>query len=66
MTLTYLPRNAEKEIIQLTKQFPAVAIVGPRQVGKTSLARYVADALEQKSIYLDLESPGDLNKLCRI
>ena len=63
MTLTYLPRNAEKEIIQLTKQFPAVAIVGPRQVGKTSLARYVADALEQKSIYLDLESPGDLNKL---
>ena len=63
MARKYLPRDAEKDIIRLTKQFPAVAIVGPRQVGKTSLAKHVTSTLDHKSIYLDLETPGDLNKL---
>jgi len=33
----YLPRKAEKEILDLASFFPAVVIVGPRQVGKDSL-----------------------------
>ena len=61
--MTYLPRAAEADIIQLCEQFPAVAIVGPRQVGKTSLAKHLASLWEQKSVYLDLEKPSDLNKL---
>jgi len=40
---------------------PAVALLGPRQVGKTSLAHEVATGLE--SVYLDLEAPADLAKL---
>lgn len=40
---------------------PAVAILGPRQVGKTTLALEVAEGRE--SIYLDLESPPDREKL---
>lgn len=41
--------------------FPAAALLGPRQVGKTTLARSVAD--ERDSIYLDLENPDDRNRL---
>lgn len=40
---------------------PAVALLGPRQVGKTTLALEVAE--DASSIYLDLESPSDRNKL---
>jgi len=40
---------------------PAVALLGPRQVGKTTLALSVAAG--RPSIYLDLEDPADLLKL---
>jgi len=43
--------------------FPAVAIVGPRQVGKTSLARALEGRWSKPLAYLDLENPVDLNKL---
>ena len=42
-------------------QFPAVALLGPRQVGKTTLAEQIA--ADQVSLYLDLESPGDRARL---
>lgn len=54
-----IPRKAEVEIKQLLKQFPAVAILGPRQVGKTTLARQVAANTKPKPLYLDLEQPED-------
>ncbi len=44
-------------------QFPAVVLLGPRQVGKTTLARAIADGLGKGVIYLDLESNPDRNKL---
>jgi predicted AAA+ superfamily ATPase len=40
---------------------PAVALLGPRQVGKTTLALEVASA--RPAVYLDLESEGDRAKL---
>lgn len=40
---------------------PAVALLGPHQVGKTTLALQVAAGDDH--IYLDLESPGDRGKL---
>lgn len=40
---------------------PAVALLGARQVGKTTLAKMISE--HQDSIYLDLESPEDLLKL---
>ncbi len=43
------------------RQFPAVALIGPRQVGKTTLARSLAG--DADSVYLDLEDPADLAKL---
>jgi uncharacterized protein len=59
----YLPRLAEQSVSALAAQFPAVAIVGPRQVGKTSLAQHLAQQWSRESVYLDLETPADLNKL---
>lgn len=43
-------------------EFPAVAILGPRQVGKTTLARSL-DPGGKAPLYLDLENPTDLAKL---
>jgi uncharacterized protein len=63
MPIPYLSRTAEKDVIRLSANFPAVAIVGPRQVGKTSLAKHLAALWVEPSVYLDLENPADLNKL---
>lgn len=43
--------------------FPVVAIIGPRQVGKTTLARTLADSIEKGAVYLDVESAEDRAKL---
>jgi predicted AAA+ superfamily ATPase len=46
------------------ERFPVVGLLGPRQVGKTTLALRVADVLgPERSLYLDLESAVDLAKL---
>jgi predicted AAA+ superfamily ATPase len=42
---------------------PAVAILGPRQVGKTTLAIQAAKALQMEYLYLDMESGQDIAKL---
>ncbi len=42
-------------------QVPATALLGARQVGKTTLAKTIAKNIE--SIYLDLEAPEDLLRL---
>jgi uncharacterized protein len=47
-------RLAASRLRALWKQFPAVLILGARQVGKTTLARQVFPKLP----YLDLEDPG--------
>ena len=41
---------------------PAVAILGPRQCGKTTLAGQIVKNIS-RSVYLDLENPADLAKL---
>ncbi|MBE0474939.1 ATP-binding protein [Rhodoferax sp.] len=49
-------RICESQLHQALSWSPAVAILGARQVGKTTLARQVA-ALQPDSLYLDLEQP---------
>lgn len=58
-----IKRIAQTEIAQLLDKFPAVGILGPRQVGKTTLAAEIGASLNPNPIYLDLESPGDQAKL---
>ncbi|MFD2034920.1 ATP-binding protein [Belliella marina] len=56
-------RRIALELEELLQDFPAVSILGPRQVGKTTLAQEIAIKLDKEAIYLDLESPSDRSKL---
>lgn len=56
-----IQRNLCHQLRDRLAQFPAVALLGPRQVGKTTLAEQIAR--EQPSLYLDLENPADREKL---
>ena len=56
-----LKRQITKKLQATIAQAPAVALLGARQVGKTTLAKTIAKTIN--SIYLDLEAPGDLLKL---
>ncbi len=57
-----LPRISIKMLQELLAQFPAVAILGPRQVGKTTLAFVHAESTPG-TVYLDLEAASDRIKL---
>jgi hypothetical protein len=61
--MEYFPRIAEQEILRLTTTHPAVVLVGPRQVGKTSLAKRLATQLPKPVVYFDLENPDDFHQL---
>ncbi|MBX9783217.1 MAG: ATP-binding protein [Chitinophagaceae bacterium] len=52
-------RHLENFLIKTFRLFPAMALLGPRQVGKTTLAKTITKQLKKKSIYLDLENPDD-------
>ncbi|MEP0986303.1 ATP-binding protein [Ekhidna sp.] len=46
-------REIEKELRRLSKEYPVVTILGPRQAGKTTLAKHVFDQHQ----YVNLELP---------
>lgn len=49
-----------QRVRQLLRRSPVVAILGPRQVGKTTLARDIRRAWPGPSVVFDLEDPADL------
>jgi predicted AAA+ superfamily ATPase len=55
-------RDAVPAVRQLLAEFPAVALIGPRQVGKTTLARELAGA-DPGAVYVDLELPSHRARL---
>ncbi len=56
-----ISRWISKKLEQTLQHTPAVALLGARQVGKTTLAQDIVKS--RSTIYLDLESPEDLVKL---
>ena len=56
-------RDAEATLEAMLARSPAAVLLGPRQVGKTTLALNVAASRGEKAVYLDLESPSDLRRL---
>ncbi|MBN1787594.1 MAG: ATP-binding protein [Sedimentisphaerales bacterium] len=58
-----LKRRIEKSITENLKHFPAIGLVGPRQSGKTTLAKLIAEKWPGPVTYLDLENPQDFEKL---
>jgi len=58
-----LERWKYDEIFRKLGQFPAVVILGCRQVGKTTLALQVAKKFQKEAVYLDLERTRDRSRL---
>ena len=58
-----LDRKLKQRITELLNSFPAVALLGPRQCGKTTLAFEIKKDWPQEAVYLDLENAADLAKL---
>lgn len=56
-----IERHAKSRIEAALARQAAVALIGPRQVGKTTLALEIAD--QRPAIYLDLEATADRAKL---
>jgi predicted AAA+ superfamily ATPase len=54
-------RRVASDVVARLKQMPAVALLGPRQAGKTTLALEIAKG--RKATYLDLESVADRARL---
>lgn len=59
-----IERSLKKTLNDLLDRNPAVVLIGPRQVGKTTLAFEIAQ--ERNAVYLDLERPSDLAKISDI
>ena len=57
-----IDRRHKRRVLQYLEEMPALALLGPRQVGKTTLARAIA-AESHDCVYLDLENPGDAARL---
>jgi predicted AAA+ superfamily ATPase len=58
----YLPRLITTKIEQKLQQMPGVVILGPRQCGKSTLAKAIISNIKG-AVYVDLERPSDANKL---
>ena len=58
----YIPRKIEDSVLKALRNSPVVALVGPRQCGKSTLVKHVLENYPH-SIYLDMERPSDLKKL---
>jgi predicted AAA+ superfamily ATPase len=58
-----LDRRLRPYIEKRLDQMPGVVMLGPRQVGKTTLARSIASRKAKSALYLDLERPVDQRRL---
>jgi len=56
-----IPRRLLAPLTSALAEVPAVALLGPRQAGKTTLAHEVART--RPTVYIDLESEADRAKL---
>jgi predicted AAA+ superfamily ATPase len=54
-------RRAHSTVLAALRRQAAVALIGPRQVGKTTLAQQIAEGTN--ALYLDLETAADRGKL---
>ncbi len=61
MITRMIERRVLQTVLRRLDQFPAVALLGPRQVGKTTLAEAVG--AERESVYLDLETQSGRERL---
>lgn len=58
----FIHRSASRQISKCLELSPAVILRGPRQVGKSTLAKEFAKTSAKPCVYFDLENPKDLKK----
>ena len=58
-----IKRRLETKVRESLQRSPSVALVGPRQVGKTTLAYAISKTIP--SVYLDLENRLDLENVTK-
>ncbi|MBM3435946.1 MAG: ATP-binding protein [Bacteroidetes bacterium] len=58
-----IKRIMQPSIIRYYNNFPCVALIGPRQVGKTTTLKMLTSQIAVDTVYLDLESDEDKMKL---
>ena len=56
-------RFIEEKLLNTVNNFPATGIIGPRQVGKTTLAKQLIKKIDKEAVYIDIENPRDKIKL---
>jgi len=56
-----IARRIENKIRRTLERSPSVALMGPRQVGKTTIALNISETVP--AVYLDLEDSTDLEKV---
>lgn len=56
-----IKRRVEKQVEEALKRSASVALMGPRQVGKTTIAIHISES--SSAAYLDLEDQFDLQKI---
>lgn len=58
-----IKRRIEEKLLKTINFFPVTGIIGPRQVGKTTLAKKISTLIEKDTVYIDLENPRDQLKI---
>lgn len=58
-----ITRVVSEDVQEILSYFPVIGIIGPRQVGKTTLVKSLQPTIKKEIIYLDLENPEDMVKL---
>lgn len=59
----YYLRTIQNSLEECLSNFPVTALIGPRQCGKSTLAKHIMRNYSRETLYLDLERPSDLDKL---
>lgn len=55
--MNYISRNLEKVVLEVAKEYPVVLVIGPRQVGKTTMLQKLMEGTDRNYVSLD-----DLNE----
>ena len=53
MKYPYIPRLMEPLVLEVSKEYPVVLLVGPRQTGKTRMLRHLAEGTDRGYVSLD-------------
>lgn len=60
---SFIPRQLKRELTLSLREVPVTGLLGPRQCGKSTLARHLLADWPEESVHLDLERPSDARRL---